>query len=99
MQKVQKTYTSEFKREAVRLAQASGKPIAQVTCELGISDICARSWWNTGLKPSQEVDIKRAQEEEIRRLKREWDRVQKERDILKKPHIESLPMMRNTKVD
>ena len=30
MQKVQKTYTPEFKREAVRLAQTSGKSIAQV---------------------------------------------------------------------
>ena len=33
MQKVQKMYTSEFKREAVRLAQTSGKPIAQVARE------------------------------------------------------------------
>ncbi len=38
MQKVQKTYTPEFKREAVRLAQTSRKPIAQVARELGISD-------------------------------------------------------------
>ncbi len=29
MQKVQKVYTPEFKREAVRLAQTSGKPIAK----------------------------------------------------------------------
>ena len=29
MQKIQKTYTAEFKREAVRLAQTSGKPIAE----------------------------------------------------------------------
>jgi transposase-like protein len=27
MKKVQKTYTAEFKREAVQLAQISGKPI------------------------------------------------------------------------
>ncbi len=33
MHKVQKTYTVEFKREAVRLAQTSGKPIAQVARE------------------------------------------------------------------
>ena len=33
MEKVQKTYTAEFKREAVRLAQISGKPIAQVARE------------------------------------------------------------------
>jgi transposase-like protein len=33
-----KSYTQEFKREAVRLAQTSGKPIAQIARELGISD-------------------------------------------------------------
>jgi transposase-like protein len=38
MAKVQQTYTQEFKREAVRLAQTSGKPITQVARELGISD-------------------------------------------------------------
>jgi len=38
MHKVQKTYTPELKREAVRLAQTSGKSIAQVARELGISD-------------------------------------------------------------
>jgi transposase len=36
MQKVQKTYTAEFKREAVRLAQTSGKPITHIARELGI---------------------------------------------------------------
>jgi transposase len=38
MKKEQRTFTVEFKREAVRLAQTSGKPIAQVARELGISD-------------------------------------------------------------
>ena len=38
MKQVQKTYTAEFKREAVRLAQTSGKSITQVARELGISD-------------------------------------------------------------
>ena len=44
MAKVQKTYTIEFKREAVRLAQTSGKPIAQVARELGISDTSIHQW-------------------------------------------------------
>lgn len=44
MQKAQKTYTPEFKREAVRLAQTSGKPIAQVARELGISDTSIHQW-------------------------------------------------------
>jgi transposase len=44
MQKVQKKYAPEFKREAVRLAQSSGKPIAQVARELGISDTSIHQW-------------------------------------------------------
>jgi transposase len=44
MAKVQKTYSIEFKREAVRLAQTSGKPIAQVARELGISDTSIHQW-------------------------------------------------------
>jgi len=44
MAKVQKTYTAEFKREAVRLAQTSGKPIAHVARELGISDTSIHQW-------------------------------------------------------
>ena len=44
MQKVQKTYTAEFKREAVQLAQTSGKPITQIARELGISDTRVHQW-------------------------------------------------------
>ncbi len=44
MQKVQKTYAPEFKREAVQLVQTSGKPIAQVARELGISDSSIHQW-------------------------------------------------------
>jgi transposase-like protein len=44
MGKVQKVYTREFKEEAVRLAQTSGKPIAQVARELGISDTSIHQW-------------------------------------------------------
>lgn len=88
MQKVQKTYTPEFKREAVRLAQTSGKPIAQVARELGISDTSIHQWRKELTEHGQEAfpgsGHQTAQEEELRRLKRELDRVQKERDILKK---------------
>jgi transposase len=88
MQKVQKTYTQEFKREAVRLAQTSGKPIAQVARELGISDSSIHqsrkelaehgpeAFTGSGHQP--------ALEEENRRLKRELERTRQERDILKK---------------
>ncbi len=87
MQKVQKVYTPEFKREAVRLAQTSGKPIAQVARELGISDTRVHQWRKELADHGQEAfpgtGHQTAQEEEIRSLKRELERVQKERDILK----------------
>jgi hypothetical protein len=62
MAKIQKIYTQQFKREAVRLAQTNGKPITHGACELGISDTSstsgARSGLNTASKPFQAVDIK-----------------------------------------
>ena len=88
MQKVQKTYTPEFKREAVRLAQTSGKSIAQVARELGISDTSIHQWRKelTGHGPEAFPGSghQTAQEEEVRRLKRELEVVKQERDILKK---------------
>ncbi len=44
MAKVQKTYTREFREEAVRLAQTGGKPIAQIARELGISASAIQGW-------------------------------------------------------
>lgn len=44
MPKGQKTYTQEFKHEAVRLAQTSGKSITQVARDLGISDTSIHQW-------------------------------------------------------
>ncbi len=88
MAKVQKTYTREFKEEAVRLVQTSGKSIAQVARELGISDTSIHQWrkelaqHGKGAFPGSGHQT--ALEEENRRLKRELERVQQEREILKK---------------
>lgn len=85
MGKVQKTYTVEFKREAVRLAQTSGKPIAPVARELGISDTSIHQWRKELAAQGNEAfpgsGHQTAQEEEVRRLKRELDIVKQERDI------------------
>ena len=88
MAKVQKTYTREFKEEAVRLVQTSGKSITQVARELGISDTSIHQWrkelaqHGKGSYPGSGHQT--ALEEENRRLKRELERVQQEREILKK---------------
>ena len=88
MQKTQKTYTAEFKREAVRLAQTSGKPITHIARELGISDTSIHQWRKELAEHSVEAfpgsGHQTALEEENRRLKRELERVRQERDIFKK---------------
>ena len=91
MAKMQKTYTAEFKREAVRLAQTSGKPIAQVARELGISDTSIHQWRKELAAHADEAfpgsGHQAAQEEELRRLKRELEVTRQECDILKKAFI------------
>ena len=74
MQKVQKTYTPEFKRETVHLAQTGGKPIAQVARELGISDTSIHQLRKELTEHGPEAfpgsGHQTAQEEEVRHLKR-----------------------------
>jgi transposase len=78
VQKVQKTYTQEFKHEAVQLAQTSGKPIAQLTGDLGISDMRVHQWRKELAEHGPEAfpgsGHQTALEEENRRLKRELER-------------------------
>ncbi len=75
MKKVQKTYTAEFKREAVRLMQTSGKPIAQPAREPGISDTSLHQWRKELTAHGDDAfpgsGHQTAPEEELRRLKRE----------------------------
>lgn len=88
MQRVQKTYTQEFQHEAVRLAQTSGKSIAQVARELGISASSIHQWRKELHEHGSEAfpgsGHQTLQEEDLRRLKRENELLKQERDMLKK---------------
>ena len=44
MPKEQRTFTKEFKLEAVQLAQKSGKSQAQIARDLGIADSTLHNW-------------------------------------------------------
>jgi transposase len=72
----------------VRLAQTSGKPIAQVACELGISDTSIHQWRKELAEHGKDAfpgsGHQTPLEEENRRLKRENEILRQERDILKK---------------
>jgi transposase len=81
-------YSREFKLEAVRLSETSEKSVAQIARELGISDGVLYRWRRQlQEQPEQAFPGKGHQselEEENWRLRRELERVQQERDILKK---------------
>lgn len=81
-----RSYTEEFKREAVRLMESSGKPVAQTARDLGINDNNLYRW--RGMYGSQSQDSTKGSvtemEAELKRLRREVEVLRQERDILKK---------------
>lgn len=79
-------YTDEFKSEAVRLTRESGKTVAEVARNLGISDNILYRWAQEergaeALGTTRQAA--RAEAEELVRLRRELDTVRKERDFLR----------------
>jgi transposase len=88
MQKNQRTFTKEFKVEAVQLVQASKKPLAQIARDLGIADSTLHHWCKLCSAQGEQAfpgsGHQTPQEEEIRHLKQENELLRQERDILKK---------------
>lgn len=88
MARQQRTFTTEFKLEAVHLVETSGKGLTQVARDLGIADSTLSHWCKQlnekGAEAFPGSGHQTALEEENRRLRRELDQVRQERDILKK---------------
>lgn len=88
MQNGHRTYTKEFKIEAAKLVQTSGKSMSQVAQDLGVSDSSLSRWCREcgahGEQAFPGSGHQLPEQEELRRLKRELEVVRMERDILKK---------------
>jgi transposase len=86
--KKRKNYSREFKMEAVGLVTEKGYSIAEASRNLGIDYSVLRRWKNQLADDPQSAfpgkGRLKAADEEMRRLKRELERVTEERDILKK---------------
>lgn len=83
-----KTYTREFKCEAVRLAEESSLPMAQVARQLGIHRNMLANWRKEMVK-LDEKDFSgdgagSTSEEELEKLRQEVKLLRQERDVLKK---------------
>ena len=89
-------FSDDFKRDAVEQIVDRGYPVSEVSKRLGVSTHSLYAWVKKfGNRRSGSEDDQAA---EVRRLKRELDRVTEERDILKKGggalpgrHCEAMP--------
>ena len=80
-------FTDAFKFEAVRLTRESGRPVAQVARDLGISDNGLYRWRNEQQQVESQGRTRqavRAGLDELTRLKRENETLRKERDFLRR---------------
>lgn len=78
-------YTIEFKLEAVKLVTDHGYSQAEAARRLGISEKNVNRWVLAGkeTKPLKAENLT-SDQEEIRRLRKENDRLRMEKEILKK---------------
>jgi transposase len=93
MAMTRRSFTDEFKAEAVALLESSGRPLEPVARELGIQPSMLRAWRKRLRRPEEPPrpgSVQAAapaasdQAAEIARLKRENERLRMEKEILKK---------------
>ncbi len=82
-------YPSEFKTEAVRLHQQSGKNLQEIADDLGISTNSLREWVrraesNGAPNGKSRMGLSQDEREELKQLQRENHILREEREILKK---------------
>ena len=84
-EKKNKTYSAEFKKEAVRLALDSGRPKTAIAKELGIGVSLLYAWINQQTtKYMMKVDPKQTETQRIKELEAENKKLKSENALLKK---------------
>ena len=82
-----RTFTPQFKAEAVRLCRVGDRSVAQVAVDLDLTETALREWVQRA-DHAAETPVVGAltsdEREELLRLRRDNKRLQMERDILKK---------------
>jgi len=80
-----RSYTDEFKREAVKLVTDQGYTRAEAARRLGIHANLLRNWQRKYSSEQQGTEtMSETEQEELKRLREEVRRLRMERDILKK---------------
>ncbi len=78
-------YPPQFRAEAVKHVQTSGKSLTEISSDLGICVESLRNWVKqTQIDQGQRDGLTTSEVEELRQLRRENRTLQEEREILKK---------------
>jgi transposase len=84
MGKTRAPYPAEFREEAVRLAQSSGRPLKEIAGDLAVSEQTLRNWVFAAQCDGTAPEITPDEKEELRQLRRRVKVLEQEREILKK---------------
>lgn len=82
-----RTFTPEFKAEAVRVVRTTGRSVQAVAGELGLTATCLRAWVKQAAVDEQQDPrgpLTTEERAELVQLRRELRNVEMERDFLKK---------------
>ena len=79
-----RAFTPEFKAEAVRVVRESGKTVAVMARELGLTHSALQRWVDQAEAAAAPGALKLEERAELAQLRREVTRLRMERDILKK---------------
>jgi transposase len=82
--KKRRSFTPEFKAEAVELVRASGKSVAQIAKDLALTETSLREWVRASEREKAPAALSESERGELERLRRDVRVLRMERDLLKK---------------
>jgi len=85
MPETRKKYDREFREGAVRIAEETGKPIAQIARDLGVNEGILGNWVNRArAERDGSSSLSKDDYDELKRLRAEVAELRMERDVLKR---------------
>jgi transposase len=84
MPRTRRTFTAEFKDEAIKLVTERGLSLAAAARDLNVGESTLGRWVQDARRDGPEPALSWSEREELARLRRENERLREEKEILKK---------------